>query len=117
MILSEHRQLENEYHEWLNERVDAGIPTVDCPLSVISFLDSRGLLREVTPENRVELRFVNATPDPLYPSRVLQAYIETGRVSDNTLGLPAQSPVIIMMNELQERRNSLLREALAKLSV
>ena len=57
--------------------------------------------------------WVDATPDEGLVERILSAYIDESTVSDNILGLPPSSPVLIVMNEAQAKRNQILREAIA----
>jgi hypothetical protein len=80
----------------------------------------RAQLAEARAKNegpRQAMRWINATPDPDYPARILCAYIDEGaKWSDNTLGLPPENPLCKAMNEATEKRNALLYEALVKLA-
>jgi hypothetical protein len=46
MLFSERKDLENEYHEWLEEVEEANYVLEDCAFNVITFLDSLGYLKE-----------------------------------------------------------------------
>ena len=46
MFLSERRRLEIDYYEWLKrESIKQGVAIKDCPMTVIGYLDSEGLLK------------------------------------------------------------------------
>jgi len=59
--------------------------------------------------------FVDATPDAGFVRRILESYIDESYWSDNTAGVPARTPVVVMMNDWRKQRNRLLRDALARL--
>lgn len=47
MTFAERRRLELDYKEWLKrESIANGVAIKDCPLTVIGFLDSKGLLKK-----------------------------------------------------------------------
>lgn len=56
---------------------------------------------------------IDATPDDGLVARILSAYIDESYTTDNTLGLPPDNPLCVVMNEAQEKRNTILRKALA----
>lgn len=44
MLFSRRKKLAEEYEEWVRQPLGDGSKIKDCPLSVITFLDSKGLL-------------------------------------------------------------------------
>ena len=58
-------------------------------------------------------RHVDMTPDEGMVGRILTAYIDESTWTDNSLGLPPDNPLCVMMMEWQQKRNALLRVALA----
>lgn len=69
------------------------------------------------PDNERSRIFVNATPDDGYPLRILQAYLADGDVymTDNTEGEPPSNPLCVAMNEANEQRTEIVRQAIEDL--
>jgi hypothetical protein len=69
--------------------------------------------RRIEETEKHGMRFIDATPDSGYVLRILQAYIDDSYYSDNTVGLPPENRMVKIMNETREKRNGLLRSAIA----
>jgi hypothetical protein len=62
--------------------------------------------------NKEPVRFVDATPDEEYPLRILRAYLENAELRYQ--GAP-DGTLAATMNEMNERREAILRHAIAGL--
>jgi hypothetical protein len=62
--------------------------------------------------NRTERRYVDMTPNDGLVERILSAYLDYSRVTDNLGGMDPTSPLCIAMNEAQAKRNAILETAI-----
>ena len=69
--------------------------------------------------NYRDRKYVDATPNTEYPLRILQAYLrdaESSRWSSSANGIVEDDPIIKYMNELCDKREKLLKDAIEVLS-
>jgi hypothetical protein len=76
------------------------------------------LLRKQNNKYMMHLRekiYVDARPDVELPIRILDAYIDEFEFFDNLGGLEPTDWIVIVLNEIQKKRNTILRNIIDKL--